>query len=835
AGGQHLTRFEQLAGGLPVYAGELVVVTDAAGNVLSAGGETARSVHPATVQVNAAAAAATAVRVTARTRRPGSGRLNAGPPELVAYDPSLLGAPGRPGAGPVWRVEVAGAGVRELVLVDATRGLVALHFNEAAGATNRMVCDFHNASFDDTAVPPGYTCDSAHLSRGEGAPPTLIGDVDPAYDNAGATADWYQARLGVDLTALIGTNNDGAGKALRLSTRVCLNSVPPCPTGGMANAFWDGAQAVFGRDYARSEDVVAHELTHGLTEQTSGLAYVYQSGAINESMSDVFGEMVDQTDGVSGADSFDAWLVGENLPGGAIRSMSNPPAFGDPDTMTSPNYTADIAFTDNGGVHTNSGVGNKAAFLIAHGGAFDGFTVAGLGVPKTAAIYYRTENLLSTGADYADLAATLPAACRQVAAVANPAGVVAEDCTDVQSAVNAVQMSAQPTTAGAAAPEAPFCNSGKTQRTLFADDMEGRVNWTGSLSNWDYTDGYATSGRRSLVGYTPDNAAAGVYGGSMQAIPLYVTAGPTTYIRFSHYDVFDTDAGVHYDGGQVEYSLTAGASWLDAGALPADNGYNSTVTPNSPSPAGSFRGFGGYGAGYYSTRINVSSLGGHSVLFRFRITGDELSSSTWQIDDFSLYQCGYPTVITAVRSAPAAIFGYPVTVSGTLHYAVGGAAVPPVTIWLAYRRTGTTSWFVQTHTTSTASGTYSFAVKPGYNTDYQTRFYGSASFLGATSGTVSISSVPAIAVSVSPATVPHNTYARIPVSVSPNHAGQQVTLQRLVGTTWTWVAYGNLNPASSVTFSVRPASAGTYTYRIYKIADYDHLVGTSPSVTLHAT
>ena len=71
--------------------------------------------------------------------------------------------------------------------------------------------------------------------------------------------------------------------------------------------------------------------------------------------------------------------------------MANPPAFGDPDRMHSVYYTADAQLQDNGGVHTNSGVNNKAAYLIAIGGNFNGKTITGLGNTKAAKIYYEVQ------------------------------------------------------------------------------------------------------------------------------------------------------------------------------------------------------------------------------------------------------------------------------------------------------------------------------------------------------------------------------------------------------------------------------------------------------------
>ncbi|HMN61322.1 MAG TPA: M4 family metallopeptidase, partial [Anaerolinea sp.] len=150
------------------------------------------------------------------------------------------------------------------------------------------------------------------------------------------------------------------------TVRYCSPSYA-CP---YQNAFWDGTQMVYGQGFAGADDVVAHELTHGVTEYTSNLTYVFQSGAINEAFSDIFGEFVDQLNNSRNTDNLGTlWRIGEDLPGypNGIRDMKNPLTFGDPDKVTSPNYyckALTVTNNDNGGVHHNSGILNKAAYLI---------------------------------------------------------------------------------------------------------------------------------------------------------------------------------------------------------------------------------------------------------------------------------------------------------------------------------------------------------------------------------------------------------------------------------------------------------------------------------------
>ncbi|WP_243291916.1 M4 family metallopeptidase [Bacillus sp. FJAT-47783] len=161
---------------------------------------------------------------------------------------------------------------------------------------------------------------------------------------------------------------------------------------GYNNAFWNGQQMVYGDgdgstfiELSGALDVVAHELTHAVTDSTADLIYQYESGAINESMSDIFGTLVEFY-----ANDNPDWLVGEdiytpNISGDALRSMSDPTSSGDPDHY-SKRYTGT---QDNGGVHINSGIINKAAYLLSQGGTHYGVSVNGIGNDKMGQIFYR--------------------------------------------------------------------------------------------------------------------------------------------------------------------------------------------------------------------------------------------------------------------------------------------------------------------------------------------------------------------------------------------------------------------------------------------------------------
>ncbi|RMF57727.1 MAG: T9SS C-terminal target domain-containing protein [Calditrichaeota bacterium] len=152
-----------------------------------------------------------------------------------------------------------------------------------------------------------------------------------------------------------------------------------------------------------SIDVVGHEITHGVTEHSANLVYSYESGALNESFSDIFGEAIENY-----AAGSNDWLIGDDIDisGNGIRNMSNPNEDGDPDTYKGTYWATGSG--DNGGVHTNSGVQNFWFYLLTNGGSGvndNGFSynVSGIGLTKAAAIAYRNLTVyLTTNSNYSD-------------------------------------------------------------------------------------------------------------------------------------------------------------------------------------------------------------------------------------------------------------------------------------------------------------------------------------------------------------------------------------------------------------------------------------------------
>ncbi|RAM35202.1 M4 family metallopeptidase [Arthrobacter globiformis] len=201
--------------------------------------------------------------------------------------------------------------------------------------------------------------------RKEGDAATGDPAVDEAYDGLGHTHVLYADAFGRN-------SIDGLGMPLNATVHF----------GRMYdNAFWDGQQMVFGdgdgevfERFTSSLSVIGHELAHGVTQFSAGLAYRNQAGAINESVSDVFGALVEQYFRKQ-TTAEASWLIGQGLftpqvEGSALRSMKAPgTAYDDdvlgkdpqPDSMDS--YVRTRA--DNGGVHINSGIPNRAFCVVA--------------------------------------------------------------------------------------------------------------------------------------------------------------------------------------------------------------------------------------------------------------------------------------------------------------------------------------------------------------------------------------------------------------------------------------------------------------------------------------
>ena len=272
----------------------------------------------------------------------------------------------------------------------AVRGLLAA---AAPGNGRRTVFDLHHST----------SLSAATTVRTEDGPLASDPSANRAFDGLGKTRDFYDKILGRNSIDDHGMRLDGYVHRGRKYN----------------NAFWDGQHMVFGdgdgvifTDFTGSLDVIGHELTHGVTEFAAGLEYHTQSGALNESVSDVFGAVVKQWSLKQTADKAD-WLIGADIftptiKADALRSLKAPgtaydnPTMGkDPQPAHMRNYVelADTEDEDFGGVHINSGIPNKAFFLTATG-------IGGYAWEAPAHIWYESLKASSPNTQFKEFAET---------------------------------------------------------------------------------------------------------------------------------------------------------------------------------------------------------------------------------------------------------------------------------------------------------------------------------------------------------------------------------------------------------------------------------------------
>lgn len=258
--------------------------------------------------------------------------------------------------------DIREAAMRTLISTAVLRGERAVRaqtFIGIPGDSRRTIFDCRNGT--NLAVAIVARTETGQVSGDE--------SVNRAFDGFGATREFF-------LKAFDRNSIDDNG--MRLNGYVHRGV-------GYNNAFWDGQEMVFGdgdgiifTDFTKSLDVIAHELGHGVTEFTANLTYHNQPGALNESMSDVFGSLVKQWSLSETAEEAD-WLIGADVTtptigADALRSMKAPgTAYNNellgrdpqPDHMDQFVHLPDTPDDDNGGVHINSGIPNKAFYLVA--------------------------------------------------------------------------------------------------------------------------------------------------------------------------------------------------------------------------------------------------------------------------------------------------------------------------------------------------------------------------------------------------------------------------------------------------------------------------------------
>ncbi len=307
---------------------------------------------------------------------------------------------------PVYRAEV---------FVDAQTGAVLfenhrIHIADAVGTaqtgyvgTQSIIADSFNGGFRLRETGRGGGIRTFDMNEGTNYGNSVdFTDANNVWNNANANLDEYatDAHWGAEMTFDYFLNEHGRNSIDDANMQI--NSYVHYDV-DYFNAFWDGQRMTYGdgnNSPLTALDICGHEMTHGVTEFTAGLIYQDEYGALNESFSDIFGAAVEFIANPSSGD----WLMGEDV--GTLRSMSNPNAFGDPDTYFGDNWATGAG--DNGGVHTNSGVQNKWFYILVEGengtnDNGDSYNVTGIGLDDAQAIAYRNLTVyLGQTSEYAD-------------------------------------------------------------------------------------------------------------------------------------------------------------------------------------------------------------------------------------------------------------------------------------------------------------------------------------------------------------------------------------------------------------------------------------------------
>jgi bacillolysin len=472
-GRRHL-RFEQKYAGIAVWPSELTVHLDAAGSVDLLDGNfigTPRRV-PSRPIIEGDDAMERAARAA------GTDRAACGIPQLIVYT-----AQGRyPRLA--WRINVAPTLLAtSWMIVDASNGAIldrisrvmdqavtgsgvdlkgttrTLHVWQSGGSV--FMIDTSKPMYDTSSQPPDLkkTRGAIVILDAANQPPNDHPQTFPSVNLTSSNsanswsipatvsaAWWLSATYDYYLHTFNRNSIDGQRGTISGVTRF---------GSGMHNAFWLSEQGIMvfgdGDFYAAGTDVIGHEMTHGVTANTSALIYKDQAGALNESISDIFGEMV-ENDALGSND----WIMGTTLTT-PIRSMKDPGRFGDPAKMSDFVHTTN----DHGGVHTNSGIINKAFYLLAEG------LNGGIGKRDAAAIFFRALTMHFTkDSQFIDARLATIASARELFGAGSRQATMTADAFD---AVEVFDASAPPQ-----APPIPTVSGNDATLFVFFDSSAGR-------------------------------------------------------------------------------------------------------------------------------------------------------------------------------------------------------------------------------------------------------------------------------------------------------------------------------------------------------------------------
>ncbi len=685
---RHLTA-KQMYNGVPVYDGKLKFHFDKQENLTAVNGNYIPNIKLRAVSTISQSDANTiALQEIIGQRLNNSGKpLFVNKSELYIFQKGLV--QGQYGAKYlVYEVEVRNdLDVREFVFVNAHNGSIVEQFTGIAHAVDRIV----------------YENNTSNVVWEEG-------DMFP-----GSLSIWQQNEVIASdhiynffVNAFGYISYDGADAQMRT-----INNNPniSCP-----NANWNGVTANY-CDGTASDDVIAHEWGHAYTEYTNGLIYQWQSGAINESYSDIWGETIDllneyedsdddQSIRTPGCGSSDRWRMGEDASafGGAIRDMWNPTCQGDPGKVSDVAQYSCGTF-DNGGVHINSGIPNHAYALLVDGGTFNGQTINAIGFTKAAHVFWRAQTqYLTATSDFVVLADALEAAAADLIGLqlerlstGAPLGFLnraftAADMNEVSKAILAVELRVNPDSCGyqpILGPVADPCEATTSNPIFFEDWESGIRNWTVeqipvNSSTWESRDWVVTNslplGREgnAIFGADPinGNCTSDLENGTIRLtspiinIPDYPNG--TFDMSFDHYVATEPD----WDGGNIKYRIDDGTWELLAISAFTENSYNGSINDTNAGNDNPLQGqdaFTGSDGGsnissWGTSTINLSSLGlqpNSSIQFRFEMGTDGCNGNDgWYIDTITIYNCSETLAIAEFDKLESIVKVFPNPTSG---------------------------------------------------------------------------------------------------------------------------------------------------------------------------
>ena len=713
--------YQQYYQGVPIFGGTLRTHFDAAGRLTAVNGIAVPIEQfnplPDLSAADAVVAALALVKADVPTQSNG---LRAAATDLYVLQPALL----KGSTGPLYltyRVEVVNANysVRRFVFVDAHSGKEVLTLNGvheiereiSEGSLGNKVWDEGNGNPDP--IPSGW-----------------------ASGNAAQVTAWNDEIAGAKETYnLFGSLTNGSWLSYD-SNNAVMRTVNNDPTIQCPNANWNSISTNYCNGVT-GDDTVAHEWGHAYTEYTSNLIYKWQPGALNEAYSDIWGEVVDLlnnrgTDtpntprtagscstrgvGAPATDNSYRWLSGEDDPafGGAIRDMWNPVCYGDPGKVTDSQYTCDVQFKDDGGVHRNSGVPNHLFALLVDGGTYNNITVAAIGLTRAAHLHWRAQSAyLTEASDFAAQADALSAACTDLIGeqlytlttngpgswgTIAPETINAAHCTAVANAIAAVELRTPPSQCDLSPllnPNAPpLCTAPQVATAFHTQRWEnGLAGWTVgreliaqpnqfSIPNWSIV-GNLPDGRAGQAAFGPapfdngdqcqtlDESGVTYLQSPVLTVPTYATSPRLT---FDHW--IATEVG--WDGGNLKIRVNGGG-WTTVPATDLTfNGYNRNLNttdntnPLAGEPAFSGSNNSGVRGSWGQTQVNLDSYAnpGDTVELRFALGFDGCNGLVgWYVDDLQAYACTAPPDldITKTAAVSTALPGQPVTYQLTVN------------------------------------------------------------------------------------------------------------------------------------------------------------------------